>query len=80
MNSKAFAPIVRPCRLLLCAGILTTLTSTVLLADPRCQQLEALNRQYAGVKLTAEQQSLKRQLVAWYNSNCRAASTRAASR
>jgi hypothetical protein len=40
-------------------------------ADPRCQQLEALNRQYAGVSLTADQQRIKRQLLAWYNQNCR---------
>ena len=36
----------------------------------RCQQLEALNRQYAGVTLTSSQQQLKRQLVAWYRQNC----------
>jgi len=41
------------------------------MADPRCQQLEALNRQYMGVSLTSQQQQLKRRLVAWYNANCR---------
>jgi len=40
-------------------------------ADDRCQQLEALHRQYAGVALSAEQQRIKRQLVAWYNKNCK---------
>jgi hypothetical protein len=41
------------------------------MADPRCTQLEELHRQYLGVSLTAEQQALKRKLVAWYNANCR---------
>ena len=40
------------------------------LADGRCQQLEALNVQYAGVQLTTEQQRLKRKLVAWYYGHC----------
>ncbi len=39
-------------------------------ADERCQQLEALNHQYAGVALTSAQKQLKRQLVAWYKQNC----------
>ena len=39
-------------------------------ADNRCQQLEALNAQYAGVPLTADQQRLKRRLVAWYIGHC----------
>lgn len=40
-------------------------------ADERCQQLEALHAQYAGVQLTPEQQQLKRTLVAWYYGHCR---------
>jgi hypothetical protein len=57
--------------LALCAGLFFSLASTAALAaDERCGQLVALNRQYAGVKLTSEQQDLKRQLVAWYNVNC----------
>jgi hypothetical protein len=38
-------------------------------ADERCQQLEALRAQYAGVVLTADQEQLKIKLVAWYNVN-----------
>ena len=36
-----------------------------------CRQLEELARQYAGVKLTSDQQRIKRRLVAWYNDNCK---------
>ncbi len=77
MESTSFCVFVRPSRAVLCAGILLALSSTASLADSRCEQLEALNRQYIGVKLTSDQQRIKRQLVAWYNANCR---SRAASR
>jgi hypothetical protein len=40
------------------------------LADERCQQLESLHAQYAGVELTAEQKVLKQKLVAWYYGHC----------
>jgi len=60
----------RHSRRLVCAGLFLTFASTAALADERCQQLEALNRQYAGVTLTSTQQQLKRQLVAWYRQNC----------
>lgn len=56
--------------LALCAGLVFSAISTAALADARCEQLVALNQQYAGVTLTGEQQSLKRKLVAWYNVNC----------
>ena len=56
--------------LALCAGLASAAVSTAALADARCEQLVALNQQYAGVTLTGEQQSLKRKLVAWYNVNC----------
>ena len=46
-------------------------SATGAFADNRCEQLEALNAQYAGVPLTAEQQRLKRKLVAWYFGHCR---------
>ena len=59
-----------PACLLLCAGLLFAVTGAAR-ADDRCRQLEALHRQYAGVALTAGQQKLKRQLVAWYNQNCK---------
>jgi hypothetical protein len=64
--------------LALCAGLASSAVSTAALADARCQQLVALDRQYAGVALTSAQQSLKRKLVAWYNVNC--GSRRTASR
>jgi hypothetical protein len=40
-------------------------------ADDRCQQLEVLHAQYAGVELTPDQKQIKVQLVAWYNVHCR---------
>jgi hypothetical protein len=55
----------------LCTALFLSVISTAAVADPRCQQLEALNRQYMGVSLTSQQQQLKRRLVAWYNANCR---------
>jgi len=66
-TTRVFA---RHSRRLVCAGLFLTFASTAALADERCQQLEALNRQYAGVTLTSTQQQLKRQLVAWYRQNC----------
>ena len=68
--------IARHSRRLLCAGLFLTVASTAALADDRCQQLVALNQQYAGVQLTSAQKLLKSQLVAWYRQNCR--STRSA--
>ncbi len=63
--------ITRTARRAICAGIFLSLGTAVALAeDSRCEQLVALNRQYAGVALTSEQQSLKRKLVAWYGANC----------
>jgi hypothetical protein len=49
------------------AGVLPTSSR----ADARCQQIEALHDQYAGVELTSEQKQLKRKLVAWYYGHCR---------
>jgi hypothetical protein len=40
-------------------------------SDNNCQRLEALAIEYAGVRLSVDQQVLKRRLVAWYESNCR---------
>jgi len=54
----------------LSATMLLSLMSTASLADERCAQLVALSRQYAGVKLTAEQKQIKVKLVAWYRQNC----------
>jgi hypothetical protein len=42
----------------------------VLADDGRCQQLEALHAQYAGVTLTPDQQATKRQMTAWYHGHC----------
>ena len=66
----------RHSRRLLFAGLFLTVGSNAALADDRCQQLVALNQQYAGVQLTSAQKLLKSQLVAWYRQNCR--STRSA--
>lgn len=52
------------------AAVLVAFVPNQSLADGRCQQLEALKVQYAGVQLTAEQQQLKRKLVAWYSGHC----------
>ena len=41
------------------------------MADMRCKQLEDLHRQYIGVSLSGDQQTLKRKLVAWYTANCK---------
>ena len=71
MNLSTRSLLVTPSRLVLCAGMFLAIGTTASLADPRCQQLEALHRQYIGVSLTADQKVLKRQLVAWYKANCR---------
>ena len=60
----------RTSRCLLFVGFILTFASSAALADERCQQLEVLNRQYAGVTLTVAQQHIKRQMVAWYRQNC----------
>jgi len=70
MGLTTLPAFARHSRRLLCAGAFLTVAPTGALADERCQQLEALNRQYAGVTLTSSQQQLKRQLVAWYRQNC----------
>jgi hypothetical protein len=63
------------------AGLLITTSGTAALSsEGQCRQLEDLARQYAGVKLTSDQQRLKRKLVSWYNDNCKAARTRQARR
>lgn len=46
--------------------------------DPRCAQLESLNKQYNGVKLTSEQNRVKAQLVSWYVANCHGKKAKAA--
>ena len=61
-----------PSRTILAAGLLLGASSTSAFSnEENCQKLEALARQYAGVTLTPEQQKMKRQMVAWYNKNCR---------
>lgn len=63
------------------AGLLITMSATGALSNEgNCRRLEDLARQYAGVRLTTDQQQLKRKLVAWYNENCRSARTRQARR
>ena len=39
-------------------------------ASEQCAQLVQLNAKYRGVTLTAEQKSIKVQMVAWYKENC----------
>jgi hypothetical protein len=52
-------------------GLLLVLVATPAYAqDERCQQLVALHNQYRGVVLTANQQQIKTQLVAWYRTHC----------
>jgi glutaredoxin-related protein len=36
----------------------------------RCERLEALASQYAGVELTSTQKELKRKMVSWYSTHC----------
>jgi len=53
------------------AGLLLAVAMTQAHAqDDRCRQLVALNKQYRGVTLTADQKQLKVQMVAWYKENC----------
>ena len=40
-------------------------------ADERCHELETLWAKYAGVELTSYQKEKKRELIVWYNENCR---------
>ena len=57
---------------IMAAGLLIATSSTVAFSNEgNCRQLEELARQYAGVRLTSEQQRIKRRLVAWYNDNCK---------
>jgi len=54
------------------AGLPVVVTGTGALSnESNCRQLEDLARQYAGVKLSSQQQQMKRRLVAWYNENCK---------
>jgi hypothetical protein len=67
LTSSVFA---RLSRAALSAGLFLTISSTGALSNEKCQQLENLARQYAGVELTGPQKQLKRKLVAWYYKNC----------
>jgi hypothetical protein len=52
-------------------AVLAAVFPTPVLADDgRCQQLQALHAQYAGVTLTRDQQAMKRQMTAWYYGHC----------
>jgi hypothetical protein len=54
------------------AGLLVATSGMAALSsESNCRRLEELARQYAGVRLTSDQQQLKRRLVAWYNDNCK---------
>jgi hypothetical protein len=54
----------------LSAGVLLAFSPNAALSDENCHRLEALAHQYAGVRLTGEQKQIKRQMVAWYSTNC----------
>jgi hypothetical protein len=71
MNTMFVDRAARLSRTVLATALMLGFASTAALADERCQQLEALARQYAGVTLTSAQQQMKRQMVAWYKQNCR---------
>jgi uncharacterized protein YeaC (DUF1315 family) len=71
------AALIRP---VLCAGLLLAAAATTASADDRCQQLVALNQQYKGVALTADQKQIKVQLVSWYKANCTRSRSAAATR
>ncbi len=63
--------IIRTASVAIFGGAFLSVGSAAALAqDPRCEQLVALHRHYAGVALTNEQQVLKRKLVTWYSANC----------
>jgi hypothetical protein len=63
--------LLRPAIVMIAASLLVATSGTSALSNENCRRLEALARQYAGVKLTSEQQQLKRRLTAWYNENCK---------
>ena len=63
--------VVRPSVFIVAAGLLTMGNTGALSGEANCRRLEDLYRQYAGVKLTSQQQQLKQRLIAWYNGNCR---------
>lgn len=52
--------------------VITLAALPVQAEDPRCGVLRALAAQYAGVTLTAHQQSFRARAHAWYRRNCRA--------
>ena len=66
MKRPAFAAIFA-----ICLSAFVGFVPTQSLADERCQQLEALRAQYAGVELTSDQKQIKVKLVAWYYVHCR---------
>jgi Flp pilus assembly CpaE family ATPase len=54
-----------------CCAAVISVTPAQSFAGDRCQQLESLAQQYAGVELTTYQKQLKAKMVAWYGHNCR---------
>ena len=63
--------IARHVRTVMAAGLLLAVSGTGAFSNDNCRRLEDLARQYVGVQLTSSQKQIKRQLVAWYNSNCK---------
>ena len=62
--------LARLSRAALPVGLFLAISSTATLSNEKCQQLENLAREYAGVELTSIQKQLKRKMVAWYYKNC----------
>ena len=62
---------VRLLSIVVAVGLFQTISGGGALGSDNCRRLEDLARQYAGVRLTSDQQKLKRRLVSWYNVNCR---------
>jgi hypothetical protein len=73
-TSSVFA---RLSRVALSAGIFLTISATGALSNEKCQQLETLARQYAGVELTSLQKQLKPN---WWPGTSRTAGSAAPSR
>jgi len=69
--ARTVSVFVRPLSIVVTVGLLHASSGSSALGNDNCRRLENLARQYAGVKLTSDQQKLKRRLVSWYNVNCK---------
>ena len=69
--ARTMSVFVRLSSIVIVAGLFHAASGGAALSNDNCRRLEDLARQYAGVRLTSDQQKLKRRLVSWYNVNCR---------